>query len=199
RSRWFIVSALGGIISMVVVMILTSLSVAREREFGTFDQLLVTPFTPGEILVGKSLPGVTFGLLDALLFAAGAVYWFHVPFRETISALVVALLCFIVSIVGVGLLVSSLSTTMQQGLLGSFLFILLAITLSGMATPVENMPLWLQRADLINPVYYIIKTLRSIFLEDADLPMVWPNLWPLLLIATLTLPSAALMFRKRAV
>ncbi|MGD9210493.1 MAG: ABC transporter permease, partial [Desulfobacteraceae bacterium] len=88
QSRWFIVSGLGGVISMVVVMVLTSLSVAREREFGTFDQLLVTPFTPAEILIGKSLPGICFGLMDSLLFAAGAVLWFEVPFRGTISALV---------------------------------------------------------------------------------------------------------------
>lgn len=197
RSRWFIVSALGGIISMVVVMILTSLSVAREREFGTFDQLLVAPFTPGEILIGKSLPGIVFGLMDALIFAAGAVYWFSVPFRGTITALVVALLCFIVTIVGVGLLVSSLSMTMQQGLLGSFLFIMPAVTLSGFATPIENMPLWLQQADLINPVRYIIIALRNIFLEGADLAMVWPHLWPLLLIASVTLPISAWMFRHR--
>lgn len=104
RSRWFIVSALGGIISMVVVMILTSLSVAREREFGTFDQLLVAPFTPGEILIGKSLPGIVFGLADALIFAAGAVYWFGVPFRGTVAALVIALLCFIITMVGWGCL-----------------------------------------------------------------------------------------------
>lgn len=199
RSRWFIVSALGGIISMVVVMILTSLSVAREREFGTFDQLLVAPFNPSEILIGKSLPGIVFGLLDALIFALGAVYWFGVPFRGTISALVISLLCFIISIVGVGLLVSSLSTTMQQGLLGSFLFIMPAVTLSGLATPIENMPLWLQQADLTNPVRYIIIALRNIFLEGADLLMVWPYLWPLLIIASVTLPLAAWMFRNRAV
>jgi ABC-2 type transport system permease protein len=198
QSRWFIVSALGGIISMVVVMILTSLSVAREREFGTFDQLLVAPFTPGEILIGKSLPGIVFGLMDALIFAAGAVYWFSVPFRGTVAALVVALLCFIITIVGVGLLVSSLSMTMQQGLLGSFLFIMPAVTLSGFATPIENMPLWLQQADLVNPVRYIIIALRSIFLEGADLSMVWPHLRPLLLIASVTLPLSAWMFRHRA-
>lgn len=197
RSRWYIVSALGGIISMVVVMILTSLSVAREREFGTFDQLLVAPFSPGEILIGKSLPGIVFGLMDALIFAAGAVFWFSVPFRGTILALVAALLCFIITIVGVGLLVSSLSMTMQQGLLGSFLFIMPAVTLSGFATPIENMPLWLQRADLINPVRYIIIALRNIFLEGADLAMVWPHLWPLLLMASVTLPLSAWMFRHR--
>jgi drug efflux transport system permease protein len=199
RSRWFIVSALGGVISMVVVMILTSLSVAREREFGTFDQLLVTPFTPGEILLGKSMPGIVFGLLDALIFAAGAVLWFSVPFRGTVVALVIALLCFIITIVGIGLLVSSLSTTMQQGLLGSFLFIMPAVTLSGFATPIENMPHWLQQANLINPVRYIIIALRNIFLEGADLAMTWPHLWPLLIIALVTLPLAAWMFRHRAV
>ncbi len=197
RSRWFIVSALGGIISMVVVMILTSLSVAREREFGTFDQLLVAPFTPGEILVGKSLPGILFGLMDALLFAAGAVYWFGVPFRGTVAALVLSLLCFIITIVGVGLLVSSLATTMQQGLLGSFLFIMPAVTLSGFATPVENMPSWLQTTDLINPVRYIIIALRTIFLEGADTATVWPHLRPLLLMASVTLPLAAWLFRHR--
>lgn len=199
QSRWFIVSGLGGVISMVVVMILTSLSVAREREFGTFDQLLVAPFTPGEILIGKSLPGIVFGLLDALLFALGAVLWFGVPFRGTVAALVISLLCFIVTMVGVGLLVSSLAMTMQQGLLGSFLFIMPAVTLSGFATPVENMPYWLQRADLINPVRYVIVALRKIFLEGADLAMVWPQLWPLLLIASLTLPLAAWLFRHRSV
>ncbi|MBU1139047.1 MAG: ABC transporter permease [Proteobacteria bacterium] len=199
RSRWFIVSALGGIISMVVVIILTSLSVSREREFGTFDQLLVAPFTPLEILIGKSLPGIVFGMLDALIFSAGAVYWFSVPFRGTVTALVVALLCFLITIVGVGLLVSSLSMTMQQGLLGSFLFIMPAVTLSGLATPIENMPLWLQRADLINPVQYIIIALRNIFLEGADLSMTWPYLWPLLLIASVTLPLSAWLFRHRAV
>ncbi len=169
-SRWFIVSALGGIISMVVVMILTSLSVAREREFGTFDQLLVTPFTPGEILIGKSLPGIVFGLMDALIFAVGAVYWFSVPFRGTIPALVIALFCFIITIVGVGLLVSSLSMTMQQGLLGSFLFIMPAVTLSGFATPIENMPLWLQRANLVNPMRYIIMLCATFFSKGP----IWP-------------------------
>ncbi len=198
-SRWYIVSALGGIISMVVVMILTSLSVAREREFGTFDQLLVAPFSPWEILTGKALPGIFFGMADALIFAAGAVFWFDIPFRGTPAALVIALLCFIISIVGVGLLVSSLSTTMQQGLLGAFLFMMPAIILSGIATPVENMPPWLRQADVINPVRHIVAALRSIFLEGADLAMVWPRIWPLLIMASITLPLSAWMFRRRSV
>jgi ABC-2 type transport system permease protein len=199
QSRWFIVSALGGIISMVVVMILTSLSVAREREFGTFDQLLVAPFTPGEILLGKSLPGITFGLLNALIFSAGAVWWFHVPFRGTIIALIVTLLCFILSLVGVGLLISSLSQTMQQGLLGAFIFIMPAVILSGLATPIENMPVWLQQGNMINPVRYVIIALRSIFLQGANLSMVWPHIWPLLIMAFISLPLAGWLFRARSI
>ena len=198
-SRWFMVSALGGVISTVVVMILTSLSVAREREFGTFDQLLVAPFSPVEILVGKSIPGILFGMLDALIFAGGAVLWFHIPFRGTVSALMVSLLCFIITIVGIGLLVSSLSTTMQQGLLGAFLFLMPAITLSGLATPVENMPIWLQQADMLNPVRHIITALRRIFLEGADLATVWPQIWPLMIMAGVALPLAAWLFRRRSV
>ena len=178
-------------------MILTSLSVAREREFGTFDQLLVAPFTPGEILLGKSLPGMVFGLMDALLFSAGAVWWFGVPFRGTVPALVIALLCFIITMVGVGLLVSSLSMTMQQGLLGSFVFMMPSVILSGLATPVENMPHWLQVMDLANPVRYIITSLRSVFLEGANVKMLWPDLWPLLIMSAIALPSAAWLFRHR--
>ena len=198
QSRWFMVSALGGVISMVVVMLLTSLSVAREREFGTFDQLLVAPFTPGEILIGKSLPGMLFGFMNAVIFSAGAVWWFGVPFRGTLSALVLALLCFIVTMVGVGLLVSSLSMTMQQGLLGAFVIMMPSVILSGLATPIENMPHWLQVVDCVNPVRYIIVALRKIFLQGADVGMIWPQIWPLLIMACFTLPSAAWLFRHRA-
>jgi ABC-2 type transport system permease protein len=198
QSRWFIVSGLGGVISMVIVMIVTGLSIAREREFGTFDQLLVAPFRPGEILVGKSVPGMLFGFLDALLFSVGAVLWFEVPFRGTITALVLALACFILTIVGIGLLVSSLSMTMQQALLGSFVFMMPAVILSGFTTPIENMPHWLQIGTYLNPVRYIIRALREIFLEGAGVPMIWSQLWPLLLIACVTLPAAAWMFRHRS-
>jgi ABC-2 type transport system permease protein len=139
-----------------------------------------------------------FGLMNALIFSAGAVWWFHVPFRGTVAALVLALLCFIVTMVGVGLLVSSLSMTMQQGLLGAFVVMMPAVILSGLATPIENMPHWLQVIDCVNPVRYIIVALRNIFLQGADVTMVWPEIWPLLIIAGVTLPSAAWLFRHRA-
>lgn len=198
ESRWFIVSALGGLISMVVVMILTSLSVAREREFGTFDQLLVAPFSPGEILIGKSVPSIALGLMDGLIFSTGAIFWFDVPMRGSIAALVLALFCFTLAIVGVGLLVSSLSMTMQQALLGSFIFIMPSAILSGFTTPIANMPDWLQTATLLNPLRYIVQALREIFLEGAGVDFIWPRLWPLLLMASATLPLAAWLFRRRS-
>jgi ABC-2 type transport system permease protein len=197
-SRWYIVAALGGTISMVVVMILTSLSVAREREFGTFDQLLVAPFTPGEILLAKSIPGITFGLLDSLLLAAAGVWWFDLPFRGSILALLVTLFLFMLSIVGLGLFISALSTTMQQAMLGSFSFIMPAVILSGFTTPIDNMPSWLQIGTHANPMRYVVTALRQIFFEGADLAAVWPQLWPLCIMAALILPPAAWLFRHRS-
>jgi ABC-2 type transport system permease protein len=196
-SRWYIVSALGGVVSTVVVILLASLTVAREREFGTFDQLLVTPFRPTEILIGKAMPGLVFGLADSLLLSACAVYWYEVPFRGTAVALVGALLVYVGSIVGVGLFISSLSRTMQQALLGSFVFIMPAIILGGFTTPIANMPVWLQHATLANPLRYVVAALRRIFLEGADLAAIWPQLWPMAVIAALTLPAAGWMFRHR--
>lgn len=196
-SRWYIVPALGGTISMIVVMILSSLSVAREREFGTFDQLLVAPFRPAEILLGKAIPPLVFGLADALLLAGASVYFFKIPFHGSIASLVLALGVFMLSVVGVGLVVSSLSTTMQQAMLGSFVFIMPAVILGGFTTPIENMPQWLQTATYINPLRYVVYALRQIFLAGGDLHQIWPQIWPMLCIAGLTLPLAAIMFRQR--
>jgi ABC-2 type transport system permease protein len=197
-SRWFIVSALGGTISMVVVMLLTSLSVAREREQGTFDQLLVSPLGQTEILLGKSLPALVFGLADSLLLAAAGVYWFGVPFTGSVPALVITLAVFIMSIVGVGLFVSSMSLTVQQGLLGAFVFVMPSVTLSGFTTPVENMPDWLQQLTLINPLRFTITALRRIFLQGAGLADVWVQIWPMALIACITSAAAAALFRSRS-
>ena len=197
QSRWFIVSALGGLIAMIVVLLLSGLSVSREREFGTFDQLLVAPFRSGEILLAKALPPMACGMFDALLLATAAVFWFGVPFRGSLLGLVVALSVFIVSVVGVGLFISSLSSTMQQSLLGSFMFIMPNVILSGFTTPIENMPPWLQWGTLINPLRYIVTACREVFLQGGTLSTIWPQLWPMALIAAATLAAATWLFRHR--
>jgi ABC-2 type transport system permease protein len=197
QSRWYIIAPLGAEIAMVIVLLLASLSVAREREFGTFDQLLVAPFRPWEILVGKATPGLVLGLFDGLLLAAGGVWWFGVPFRGSLLALLAILLLFIVAIVGIGLLISSISSTMQQGLLGAFIFIMPATILSGFTTPIENMPYWLQLGTYINPLRYAVAGLRQVFLEGAGVPEILVYLWPLAVIALVTLPVASWFFRHR--
>ena len=197
-SRWTIVTPLAATIAMVVVLLVTSLSVAREREFGTFDQLLVAPFGATEILVGKSVPAVVFGMLDGLLLSLGGVFWFGVPFRGSILALLATLLVFIVAIVGVGLLISSISTTMQQGLLGAFVFIMPSTTLSGFTTPIENMPGWLQTLTYANPLRYAVASLRRIFLEGSGLADVWPQLWPMAAIAAVARAAPGWVFPRRA-
>lgn len=175
-SRYFMIPGLITLIMTLIGILLTALVIAREWERGTMEAMLVTPLRKIDILLGKTLP-----------------YYFLGMFGMVMSVVVGT------TLVGIGLLVSSLSTTMQQGLLGAFLFLMPAITLSGLATPVENMPMWLQQADMFNPVRHIITALRRIFLEGADLAMVWPQIWPLLIMACVTLPLAAWLFRRRSV
>ena len=159
---------IAGLLTLVVTMMVTALSVAREREQGTFDQLLVTPFTPVQILIGKSLPGFIIGFFEAtFLIITVAVFWFKIPLRGHLVTLYTGLSLFLLSSVGVGLMISSIAVTMQQGLLGAFLFLVPSITLSGFTTPIENMPAWIQYLTLLNPMRYFIVILRSTFLEGA--------------------------------
>jgi ABC-2 type transport system permease protein len=188
---------LGGTISMIVVLLLTSLSVSREREFGTFDQLLVAPFRPGEILVGKALPPMACGLFDALLVACAGILWFGIPFRGGILTLMLALGVFILSIVGIGLFISSLCPTMQQSLVGAFIFAMPAVILSGFTTSISNMPVWLQTATYANPLRYVITACREVYLQGGTISTIWPYLWPMAAIASITLSAAAWLFRHR--
>ena len=197
ESRWFIVPGIVGLLTLVVTMLVTALSVAREREAGTFDQLLVTPFRPVEILVGKALPGLIIGLIEASVIIVVAVLWFHVPLRGSLTALYLGLFLFLLSSIGLGLMISSLAVTQQQGLLGGFLFLVPAIILSGFATPIANMPTVVQYLTLLNPMRYFLIILRGTFLQGAGLDLLWPQYWPMALIALSTLMLAGVMFRRR--
>lgn len=196
-SRWFIVSGLPAQIALVVVMLLTSLSVAREREQGTFDQTLVAPLDSLQILVGKAVPPFVLGLADGLLLSAGAVWWFGVPMHGTLLALIAVLSVYAVALLGVGLFVSSLASTMQQGLLGAFLVMMPSVLLSGFTTPIENMPVWLQHATMANPARYAVAGCRAVFLEGAGMAAVTPYLLPMAMMAAVTLAAAGFLFRNR--
>ncbi len=197
ESRWFLIPGIVGLLTLVVTLLVTALSVAREREHGTFDQLLVTPLRPVEILIGKALPGFLIGFLEATLVTAVAVFWFEIPLRGSLGTLYVGVALFLLSAVGMGLMISSLSATQQQGLLGAFLFMVPAMLLSGFATPIENMPEVIQYLTLLNPVRYFMVVLRGVFLEGATFELLIHQFWPMAVIGVVTMSFAAWLFRHR--
>ncbi len=196
-SHWFIIVGIVALLNLVVTLEVTALSVAREREAGTFDQLLVTPMTPFEILVGKSLPGLIIGVFEASFIITLIVFWFHVPLRGSLAALYLGIFIFLLSAIGIGLMISSLSVTQQQGLMGAFLFMVPAVILSGFATPIENMPRLVQWFTYLNPMRYFLIIVRSVFLQGASFNLLWSQYWPMLLIGISSLSIAAVLFRKR--
>ena len=197
ESRWFIVPGIVAILMLVVVMVVTALSVAREREQGTFDQLLVTPMQPVEILIGKAIPGFVIGLLEGVIIVLLAVKVFAVPFEGDFFTLLFGMGLFLLSAIGIGLMISALATTLQQAVLGVFLFLVPAIILSGFATPIANMPPIVQDLTLINPMRYFMIILRGIFLEGSSFQSLQHQFWPLALIGLITLAAAGWLFRHR--
>lgn len=197
ESRWFFVPGIIALLTLVLTMLVTALSVAREREAGTFDQLLVTPLRPIEILIGKSLPGVAIGVIETTAITLLAVLWFRIPLRGSVEALYAGLLLFLLSSIGVGLLISSMVATQQQALLGTFLFLVPAVLLSGFATPIANMPQWMQTATRLNPMRYFLVIVRRIFLEGAGASGLMAQYWPMAAIGVVTLSAAGWMFRRR--
>ncbi|MCG6897871.1 MAG: ABC transporter permease [Thiocapsa sp.] len=197
ESRWFIVPGIVGLLTLVVTLVVTSLSVAREREAGTFDQLLVTPLRPVEILIGKSTPGLLIGLLQGSLIVFLVVFAFGVPLRGSLGALYLGMGLFLLSAVGVGLMISSLSVTQQQGLLGAFLFLVPSVILSGFATPIANMPEVVQLLTYIDPLRYFLIVLRGVFLEGDSYALLVDQYWPMAVIGLSSLTAAGWLFRHR--
>jgi ABC-2 type transport system permease protein len=197
ETRWSIMPGLIATLSMIQTMTLAALSVAREREQGTFDQLLVTPYRPITLMFGKALPAILIGLLQSTLILGVALFWFHIPMAGNPLVLYTGLLLFTIAIVGIGLSVSALSATMQQAMLYTFVLMMPLVLLSGLATPVRNMPYGFQIATYANPLRFAVDLVRSVYLEGAGLAGVWHDLLPFACITAITLPLAAWLFRHR--
>lgn len=196
--KWFMLPNIVGNLSLGVALMLTALSVARERELGTFDQTLVSPATPVEIALGKLLPPLVVATGQVTLFFLIVTVGFGVPFRGNIAVLYAAVLTFAAACAGIGLFVSSLVQTQQQAFLGAFAVLLPFALLSGFATPVENMPWWLQFVTGINPLAHMLKLMQGLFLKDASFASLWHYLGKLLVIALFTVTGSVLLFRRRA-
>ena len=185
------------LLATTVGMIVSTLSIARERETGTFEQLLVSPATPMEIVLGKAISAVMLATLSVCIVTAIVIWGFRVPFQGSLWVLLATMLLYLTSVVSVGLMISALSTTQQQATLGMFLFLPPAIMLSGFATPVENMPLWLQNFTVINPVRWEMKLARGLFLRDMSFEAIAPCVAALAIIAIFSFFAAVYMFKRR--
>lgn len=197
--QWFMLPNLVGMLSLGVALMITALSVARERELGTFDQTLVSPATPVEIALGKLLPPLLVAVVQATLYIVIVTQLYGVPFRGNLLVFYEAVLIFAAACAGVGLFISSLVQTQQQAFLGAFALLLPFALLSGFATPVENMPWWLQFVTAINPLAHMLRLMQGLFLKDASLASLTQDLVKLAYIALCTTVAAVLLFRRKAV
>lgn len=193
---WFIVPSLSGILAMFISLLVTALSIARERELGTFDQLLVSPATSLEIIVGKTVPALLVGTALALVMVFAGIWIFRIPFTGSLPLLVACLLLFILSVVGLGLMLSAVCQTQQQAILGTFSVGIPIVLISGFATPVENMPGWLQVVAEASPLKHFLVIVQGSFVKALPPDVVFDNAWPMAAIACVTF-SAALLFTQR--
>jgi ABC-2 type transport system permease protein len=196
-SRWTMIPSLIGTLTLLGTMMLTALSVAREREQGTFDQLLVTPFRPFEIMVGKAVPNMVIGLGQATTILMVAQFWFRIPFVGSFLVLYSGLALFMMAAVGLGLFVSSIAKTMQQAMLYAFILLMPFSLLSGLATPFSSMPDVLQSIMIINPLRYALDLAKRVYLEGAGFANLVSDFLPLFVIGVVTLTGAAWLFRRR--
>ena len=194
--RWFVVPSLSGILAMLISLLVTALSIARERELGTFDQLLVSPAQPIEIIVGKAVPALVLGTaLGSVMITAGVLV-FRIPFTGSVLLLVMSLMLFILSMVGIGLAISSVCRTQQQGILGTFSVVVPTVLISGFTTPVENMPHWLQVISAASPLKYYLIIVRGTFLKALPPADIFANAWPMAVIALVTLSAAIVIVQR---
>ncbi len=197
ESRWNIMPGLIAALSMMQTLMLAALSVAREREQGTFDQLLVTPLTPSQILIGKALPSMLVGMIQSTIILLVIRFWFQIPLNGSLGLLYLGLFVVTLATVGIGLSISALALNMQQAMLYAFMLVMPMMLLSGLLSPVRNMPPLLQTLTYANPLRFGIEIVRRVYLEGAGFSLVAPHFLPLLAIAALTLPLAAWLFRHR--
>jgi ABC-2 type transport system permease protein len=195
ESRLYNVPAILGVLLLLMCLLLTAMTVARERELGTLEQLMVSPLTPGELMLGKTIPVAIIALIDLAIISVVAIFWFRVPLQGSAVVLVAAASIYILASLSMGLFISSVSRTQQEAFMTMFLVILPAIVLSGFLYPVHTMPVAIQYLTLLNPVMHFLEIVRGIFLKGWGLADVWRQMLVLTLMAGVLLYGAAHRFR----
>jgi len=196
RSRWFFVPGIIGSLTLVLVVNLTAFAVVREREIGTLEQIMVTPIRPAEFILGKTLPFFLIGLFDVSLIGTVGTLWFQVPFRGQILVLLAGAILFLLCMLGVGLLISTVSSTQQQAMVTAFFFIMPAITFSGFGFPISTMPQWLQYLTYLSPLRYFLVVIRGTYLKGVGMEILWPQMFAMAALGISLLTVAVLRFHK---
>jgi len=196
ESRNYFIPGVIGLIVSLVTLLLTSMAVVREKEIGTIEQIMVTPIRPFEFILGKTLPFALIGFVDVALVLVMGVLWFDVPLRGSVPLLFLCMALYVLTSLGVGLLISTISRTQQQALMSTFFFFMPAMLLSGFAFPIENMPDAVQALTYLNPLRYLFVILRGIFLKGVGMSVLWPQILALGAFGAVALALASLRFRK---
>ncbi len=196
-SRLFFVPGVIAIIVMLVITLLTAMAVVREKEIGTLEQLMVSPIHPTELILGKSIPFILIGYADMILVTAVAVYWFRVPIRGSFPLLFLSTSVYLLSALGAGLFISTISQTQQQAMMTNFFIFSPMVLLSGFVFPIANMPKVVQLVTFANPMRYFLAIIRGIFLKGTGMAELWSHLSMLAIIGATLLIMSILKFRKR--
>ena len=195
-SRNFYVPGVIASIVMLVTLLLTSMSVVREKEMGTMEQIIVTPITSAEFIIGKTMPSIILGFVNMIFVTLISVFWFDIPVRGSIVTLLVANGFFLMTTIGAGLFISTLSDTQQQAMMSAFFFYLPAVLLSGFMFPIANMPDVVQAFTYLNPLRYFLIVIRGIFLKGVGVAILWPQIRALFVLGSLILTLAVKRFHK---
>jgi len=196
ESRNFYVPGVIAIIVMLITLMLTSMAVVREKEIGTMEQIIVTPITQIEFILGKTIPFALIGFADVILITVIGVFWFEVPIRGSLLLLFIATALYIMTTLGVGLYISTVSQTQQQAMMSTFFFYFPAVLLSGFMFPIANMPEVVQWLTYLNPLRYFLVIIRGIFLKGIGPEILWPQMIALAVMGVLTLWLASRRFQK---
>jgi ABC-2 type transport system permease protein len=195
-SRWFFVPGVVGTLTLVIVVNLTAFAIVREREVGTLEQILVTPIRPFEFILGKTLPFFLIGLLQVAIVAGVGMLWFQVPFRGNPLVLLLGTCLFLLSVLAIGLLISTVCTTQQQAFASNFFVLNPMFILSGFSFPIASMPQPLQWLTYLDPLRYFLVIIRATYLKGVGVSVLWPQMLALAALGSGLLGLAVLRFRK---